>query len=367
MEDQADMTIKKLLRLAGTIIFSVPSLFAQGPLTPPGAPAVTMKTLGQLESRTPIASAPYAITTSGSYYLTTNLSSTGHGIIVQADHVTVDLMGFSVTGDGSGSDYGVFLDGDATRPVRNVRVHNGAIEGFYNGIRLEFARQNTLDDLRIAKCMSTGLILVGTGGSLCSGNKIVSCAISENTGYGIYLAGGGGAVDGNVIEECSIGENGNTGITLYGSSGSCAGNRIQNCLIRENSGSGITLTSSSNTVIQACSICKQLGTGIDVNTASSHNGIFDCLVAKNGGNGIVCSANQGNHIEGNFVSENDSTGYGILTQSSQKSLIVKNICIGHTNNYTIAATDTYGPIVTNTGALPTTGVAAHPWANFSRP
>lgn len=28
--------------------------------------------------------------------------------------------------------------------------------------------------------------------------------------------------------------------------------------------------------------------------------------------------------------------------------------------------DTYGPVVTNKGALPNTGTPAHPWANFSR-
>jgi hypothetical protein len=41
------------------------TLHAQGSLTPPGAPAPTMKTLAQIEPRTPISSAPFTITVSG--------------------------------------------------------------------------------------------------------------------------------------------------------------------------------------------------------------------------------------------------------------------------------------------------------------
>ena len=60
---------------------------AQGPLTPPGAPAATMKTLGLLEPRTAISNASYTISQPGSYYLTTNLVATGHGITISSDNV----------------------------------------------------------------------------------------------------------------------------------------------------------------------------------------------------------------------------------------------------------------------------------------
>src|SRR5438105_5129643 len=46
--------------------FILPSSFGQGSLTPPGAPAPSMKTLQQVEPRTPISSAPFTITNSGS-------------------------------------------------------------------------------------------------------------------------------------------------------------------------------------------------------------------------------------------------------------------------------------------------------------
>jgi len=62
-------TVKtKVPFLAILVIAALATLFAQGPLTPPGAPAPTMKTLAQIETRTPISSAPFTISQSGSYY-----------------------------------------------------------------------------------------------------------------------------------------------------------------------------------------------------------------------------------------------------------------------------------------------------------
>ena len=85
-------------------------LLAQGPLTPPGTPAPTMKALDQVEPRTivNVANTPgdatnsFIITKAGSYYLTSNLTGeTGkNGIAVQADNVTIDLNGFAVISGG---------------------------------------------------------------------------------------------------------------------------------------------------------------------------------------------------------------------------------------------------------------------------
>ena len=83
------------------------SIFAQGALTPLGAPSPTMKSLDQIEARTIISALPYTITASGSYYLTGNLTATGSGagITVSADNVTIDLNGFALIAGGSGTAY----------------------------------------------------------------------------------------------------------------------------------------------------------------------------------------------------------------------------------------------------------------------
>ena len=100
--------------VAALWMFTGTHVMGQGSLTPPGAPGETMKTLAQVEPRTPISSLPYTINESGSYYVTGNLSSTGSGIIIESSGVTVDLMGFSLTGDGTSSypnfDYGIDVE-----------------------------------------------------------------------------------------------------------------------------------------------------------------------------------------------------------------------------------------------------------------
>src|SRR5262249_42785400 len=95
----------KLLIAVFVASFSIlHSSFAQCSLTPPGAPAPTMRTLDQLdaklEKRTPISSVPYIINDPGSYYLTTNLTGVAsqYGIAVLADNVTIDLNGFALNG-----------------------------------------------------------------------------------------------------------------------------------------------------------------------------------------------------------------------------------------------------------------------------
>ena len=76
----------------------LPSALPQGSLTPPGAPAPTMKTLNQIEPRTPISSLPFTISSSGSYYVTGNLGITGqNGITINQDNVTLDLGGFTLS------------------------------------------------------------------------------------------------------------------------------------------------------------------------------------------------------------------------------------------------------------------------------
>src|ERR1700733_12219713 len=90
--------------LLSTLNPQLSTVFAQGSLTPPGAPAPTMRSLAQIEPRTPISSLPYTITEPGSYYVTTNLTgvSGSDGITIiflpVIENVTVDLNGFTLTG-----------------------------------------------------------------------------------------------------------------------------------------------------------------------------------------------------------------------------------------------------------------------------
>lgn len=73
------------------------------------------------------------ITDSGSYFLSTNLSTTlGTCLTVDADQVTIDLNGFAITGPGLPTNArGIFA---ADR--RAITIRNGSISGFDIGVLL---------------------------------------------------------------------------------------------------------------------------------------------------------------------------------------------------------------------------------------
>src|SRR3954471_11208089 len=104
----SDSTRRTILCLAiSTLTLSA---IAQGNLTPPGAPAATMKSLDQIQPRTPIATLPFTISAAGAYYLTTNVATTGNGLTINANDVDVDLGGFAMIG-GVGSGAAIFING----------------------------------------------------------------------------------------------------------------------------------------------------------------------------------------------------------------------------------------------------------------
>ena len=84
---------------------------------------------------TKITSLPYVISAPGAYYLGGNLSYSGddHGITVNADNVTLDLMGFTLAYTGTDPPwsgiYGIHMDNR-----KNVEVRNGTLLGWDAGV-----------------------------------------------------------------------------------------------------------------------------------------------------------------------------------------------------------------------------------------
>src|SRR3954453_12968863 len=91
-------TVARLLLISAFQLFSF-SAFSQGSLTPPGAPAPTMKRLDEVEPRTNLQATPapagvdttnasfqFVITQPGSYYLTANVAVTKpNGVQISAE------------------------------------------------------------------------------------------------------------------------------------------------------------------------------------------------------------------------------------------------------------------------------------------
>jgi len=237
MKTQVKLAAAPLLVImfATFYVASVSTVFAQGSLTPPGAPAPTMKTLAQIEPRTPISSAPCTISQPGSYYLTTNLTvSSGTGIYISADDVTLDLNGFTIRSTApSSTGYGIYLSG--TR--RNIAIANGFIvggvtnngsgvfsgSGFNYGIYESGDRNVKVSNVSLAGCQYYGIRLQG---ETC---VVEGCTVTTVGSYGINA----GTVRSSVAEDC-----GATAIT---------GNQINNCCGASVGGYGI----SGNTVLNS--------------------------------------------------------------------------------------------------------------------
>ncbi len=171
--------------------------FGQGSLTPPGVPAPTMKTLDQIEPRTPIGSLPYTINTPGSYFLTGAHSSTNKGITVSASDVTIDLMGFTIDGPQNPNFPGIHVAGGEDVMIRNVTIRNGGIARFGVGVLIENAQIGQVRNLVIHQNVAEGIFLRNNYPGVCTDYTVEHCQITENGGAGIYLYGTNAVSDGN--------------------------------------------------------------------------------------------------------------------------------------------------------------------------
>jgi len=286
----------------GSLLFTETAGFSQGSLTPPGAPAPTMKTLAQIEPRTPISSAPFTISTPGSYYLTTNLAgaASGSGITISANNVTLDLNGFTLQGVTSSFE-GIYLSGTST----NVTVRNGTISG-WGDHGVYFGDYGNRSQNLVLERLTVSANYNGIYGANCI---VQNCQSSDNSIFGIYVAPG-------TVSHCLVQNNGYSGIYVNAPGSVVIGN---NC-VGNNTG-----TNSFNA-------------GIMIN--DSNNRIEDNNITA-GINGIVVGSSYVNNV------------------------IIKNTVIGVGGFPFYSLTlQIFGPIIYNTD--PSTGFItnSNPWANF---
>ena len=328
--------VVSLLALAGLVVFSV--MGHAGSLEPSAEPGPTMKTLDEVEPRTPISSLPHIISESGSYYLTSSLQTSStffSGITIWADNVTLDLTGFDLIGAGAGSVHGVFVEG----AHRNIKVCNGTVRNWGgSGVEANTAINSQLEDLRVSDNGASGL-RVGEG------STVKDCTARSNGSAGLSVGGGG------TISKCSASGNVGTGILGLNST-------IIACTAVSNVGDGITATTGST--IKDCTVSVNGSDGIKVD--------LKCFVLNNTctGNGVNTSdsagihvTGSGNRIEGNNVTYNDHRGIDV---DGVRNIIIRNTSGGHSNgDYDIVSGNAVGQIHDSVGqAIITT---SNSWAN----
>jgi hypothetical protein len=248
---------------------------------------------------TKITSLPYEIKTPGSYYLGGNLSffGAGDGITIAAgvNHVTLDLMGFTINGNGY-PNWGIVLNGSKNVEIRNGTVTGwgfGIVEEGYNGrlhriinvrvvgnsrgiflrgqghmvkgCEVTATEGNTAIDLNpavgtvVSGCtvkLENGYGINSTGGGIFNDNVVIGTgAISPR--YGIYAQGTGTLIKGNQVSGCKTG--------IFGSSGkSVIGNTVDTASLT----TGFSLTDEYSTLLDQNTV---LGPGTPYNPSNFSN------------------------------------------------------------------------------------------------
>jgi len=340
-------------------------LLGQGSLTPPGAPAGTMRTLDQLdaklEPRVPISSGTTFISQPGSYYLTTNVSigvASGNGILISVPDVTIDLNGFTLAGTAANTGEGIGLPA-----AGNVTIRNGTITGWGNeGINGSSAPRCVIEDVlvfgngrsgshdgigvgndaRIVRCTVVSNTSIGIVTGMRS--EVIQCIASTNGGPGIQVG------EQSVVKDCVAANNAASGFVLgpganaenciavsnlnttTGFSGFVVGNggRVVGCVANYNA-VGIS-TGLACKVIDSTAVSNKFG-GIILAADSS---AIDCVATQNGSQGISTTGD-GALVSGCSSSDNAQDGIFV---NSFNCMIVGNLVTG--NN--AAGTGTFGGI-----------------------
>ncbi len=306
------MKILRALLVLGTVLLFGQQLFGQGPLNPTAAPMPTMKSLDQIEARTPISSAPYTISSRGSYYLTGNMSvASGNAITIAASGVTLDLNGFTIySNDANANGTGILINSG----LSDITIVNGHIQGtivynsgsysgggFVNGVGYTgTAPANVrVAGVSVAQCLMDGINLgrsaivvrdcnINTVG----GSGILADVVSDSTVYQGGIAG----IDAITVNNCHATATGASASGIYAGT-------INNSLGYSTGigGYGVYATSTANN----CYGQSVSGTGVHAITATGCQGY-------NSGSGYAVYAGTAQNCYG----QSSGSGFGVFVDKT---------------------------------------------------
>jgi parallel beta-helix repeat protein len=258
------------------------------------------------------ANPPCGAAIAANLVLTGNLTCAGTAMVVVADNIVVDLNGFAVTGNGSGT--GVVV------PRSGVTVRNGTVRSF-----------------------DTGILIDGTGEKPANDNVVVRVTVQNNkTGVDLFESSR------SVITDSVLHNNFSIGAVLHVGSDR---NRIirtrvtassVGVLIREGSGEnsvvdntisknekGVVLTDGSDdNLIYGNSVVGNTETGVKISGPGASDNVVRANRITNNGVGVhMCCGGilEHNQILGNTVVSNANTGILVVIDFAPNNVVADNV------------------------------------------
>jgi Right handed beta helix region len=259
--------------------------------------------------------------------LTAPLTGCSTGLVVGADSITIDLNGFTISGDGAPGGVGIDAEGRS-----RVVIRSGGVRGFDRGVRLFNASASMVTGLQI-RDTTTGVLLVSNGApsgpNVVTGNAIISSvdgvvsfgsfdrivgnAISGASGRGIRCRDGGASrIANNLVTGSGVGielffcvgdlvENATIGNVGDGIARIRASGLVERNVSSQNGGNGINSDDSHGVFLRNATIANQMN-GLTITDSSPDHGPFHTIT------GHVSLANRGHGIFTNLTGVIDGGG-----------------------------------------------------------
>jgi hypothetical protein len=187
--DRGGVMFKRSLGIASTVV--VVAVLLASHLAEPVLADYNIKTIGSCMT----------IDKPWSYTVDQNIQAKegeGNCLVITTNNVTIDLAGYTITGNGTGNGITTGLCGGINNSCQNITVRNGTVTNFEAGIVL-VGDQQVVEQVRAVSNSSTGIEV--TGGAL-GGNAVRDSIASDNGQFGIRVVlGDGHSVIGNLAND----------------------------------------------------------------------------------------------------------------------------------------------------------------------
>jgi len=226
----------------------------------------------------------------GQYYLTQNITSGGTCITINNNNIMFDCQGYTIDGDDSGYDHGVYDYG-----YDNITIKNCIVTDFANGICFAYGADN---------------------------GAIVNNTLNSNTNDGIYAYQNSNNVA--IINNTAISNSGN-GISIdYNDNNTLMGN-----LVSLSTFNGVLIDGSTNNTLANNNVSSNTLIGIILFGPNANGNIIINNTANSNTRGIWLTTNSNNNIFTNNTAQNNGWDFGSQFNSLNNTVTNLNTTAGN--------------------------------------